>query len=124
MLTPNNAKDGAHRPCSRPQAARLQSEAVDDFQPRDGRVSIAAHRREGRVARITQPQAFDSALWMVAEYKALFPASKLSGLAGWILIKLPAGVDKKSPMFSVWLSENYSKGENGIPAPESIGVIR
>lgn len=60
----------------------------------------------------------------VAEYKALFPASKLAGPAGWILIKLPAGVDKKSPMFSVWLSENYSTGENGVPAPESIGVIR
>ncbi len=60
----------------------------------------------------------------VAEYKALFPGSKLAGPAGWILIKLPAGVDKKSPMFSVWLSENYSQANNGIPAPESIGVIR
>jgi hypothetical protein len=59
-----------------------------------------------------------------AEYKALFPAPRLAGPLGWILIKLPAGVDKKSPMFSVWLSENYSKGENGVPAPESIGVIR
>jgi hypothetical protein len=60
----------------------------------------------------------------VAEYKALFPGSKLYGPAGWILIKLPPGVDKKSPMFSVWLSENHSLQNNGIPAPESIGVIR
>jgi hypothetical protein len=58
------------------------------------------------------------------EYKALFPAPKLAGPIGWILIKLPPGVDKKSPMFSVWLSENYSQANNGVPAPEAIGVIR
>lgn len=57
-------------------------------------------------------------------YKALFPAPKLAGPIGWILIKLPPGVDKKSPMFSVWLSENHSQANNGVPAPESIGVIR
>lgn len=67
---------------------------------------------------------FRSGPLSVAEYKALFPGSKIYGPVGWILIKLPAGVDKKSPMFSVWLSENYSQANNGIPAPESIGVIR
>lgn len=59
-----------------------------------------------------------------AEYKALFPGAKNAGPMGWILIKLPPGVDKTSPMFSVWVSENFSQSANGIPAPESIGVIR
>jgi hypothetical protein len=67
---------------------------------------------------------FRSGPLSVADYKALFPGSKIAGPVGWILIKLPAGVDKKSPMFSVWLSENYSQSANGVPAPESVGVIR
>jgi hypothetical protein len=67
---------------------------------------------------------FRSGPLSVADYNALFPGSKIAGPVGWILIKLPAGVDKKSPMFSVWLSENYSQSANGIPAPESVGVIR
>lgn len=67
---------------------------------------------------------FRSGPLSAAEYKALFPAPKLAGPIGWILIKLPPGVDKKSPMFSVWLSENHTPQNNGVPAPESIGVIR
>lgn len=59
-----------------------------------------------------------------AEFKALFPGAKNAGPIGWILIKLPPGVDKNSPMFSVWMSEDFSQTENGTPAPESIGVIR
>lgn len=60
----------------------------------------------------------------VAEYKALFPGAKNAGPIGWILIKLPPGVDKTSPMFSVWISEDFSQSDNGIPAPDSVGVIR
>lgn len=59
-----------------------------------------------------------------AEYKTLFPGAKNAGPMGWILIKLPPGVDKTSPMFSVWISENFSQSENGIPAPDAVGVIR
>ena len=60
----------------------------------------------------------------VAEYKALFPGAKNAGPMGWILIKLPPCLDKRSPMFSVWVSENFSQGPNGVPAPDAIGVIR
>lgn len=59
-----------------------------------------------------------------AEYKALFPGAKNAGPMGWILIKLPPGVDKASPMFSVWISEDFSPSDNGIPAPDAVGVIR
>ncbi len=67
---------------------------------------------------------FRSGPLSVAEYKAMFPAARIFGPVGWILIKLPPGVDKKSPMFSFWMSEDYSQTDNGVPAPESIGVIR
>jgi Fur family ferric uptake transcriptional regulator len=31
---------------------------------------------------------------------------------------------KRSPMFSVWLWDNLSLHANGVPAPESVGVIQ
>lgn len=67
---------------------------------------------------------FRSGPLSAAEYKALFPGAKNAGPMGWILIKLPSGVDKTSPMFSVWVSENFSQSANGVPAPDAIGVIR
>ena len=67
---------------------------------------------------------FKAGFLTITEYKALFPGAKTFGEMGWILIKLPPGVDKNSPQFSVWLSQGLFPDESPTPAPDAMGVIR
>ena len=59
-----------------------------------------------------------------AQYTSLFPAAAGGGVGiSWILVKLPAGIDKRSPEFSVTLYGAIIPGTEGSPDPDAIGVI-
>lgn len=68
--------------------------------------------------------AFRSGTLTLTEYKALFPGNRVFSGAAWLLIKLPAGVDKRSPNLAVWLGGGPIPGTDSDPAPDAIGVIR
>ena len=59
-----------------------------------------------------------------AQYHSLFPAAPAGGVEiSWMLVKLPVGIDKRSPDFSVTLSGALIPGTEGSPDPDTIGVI-
>mgnify|MGYP007030460276 CR=1 FL=1 len=59
-----------------------------------------------------------------ADFKALFPGPRVFADSAYILIKLPAGIDKRSPNLAVWLSGGPMGVSSSDPAPDAIGVIR
>jgi|GEM_PF-1825069 hypothetical protein len=59
-----------------------------------------------------------------ADFKASFGGTRIFADAAWLLIKLPAGVDKSSSNLAVWLGGGPMPGEDNTPAPDAIGVIR
>lgn len=67
---------------------------------------------------------FRSGRVAMADFKTVFPGNRVFGDAAWILIKLPPGVDKRSPNLAVWLSGGPMGGGDADPAPDAIGVIR
>lgn len=69
--------------------------------------------------------SFRSGTLTNAEFKKLFgPVPRAFGDYAWILIKLPAGIDKRSPNLAVWLSGGAMGQSNADPSPDAIGVIR
>lgn len=67
--------------------------------------------------------AFKTGAFSAAQYQSLFPAAAGGVEISWILVKLPAGIDKHSPDFSVTLSGALIPGTEGSPDPDAIGVI-
>lgn len=66
---------------------------------------------------------FKTGAFTAAQYQSLFPAAAGGVEISWILVKLPAGIDKRSPDFSVTLSGALIPGTEGSPDPDAIGVI-
>lgn len=91
-----------------------------------GLVSAIYDGRSGKpAAGSAAGWAFKSGTMSNAEFKASFgPAPRAFGDFAWILIKLPAGVDKNSPNLAVWLSGGPLGVPGNDPAPDAIGVIR
>ena len=67
---------------------------------------------------------FKTGAFTAVQYQSLFPAAAEGGVEiSWMLMSLPAGIDKRSPDFSFTPSGALIPGTEDSPDHDAIGVI-
>lgn len=67
---------------------------------------------------------FRSGTFAKADFKALYPSNRIFVDASYLLIKLPATIDRKSPNLALWMGGGPLGAADGIISLDAIGVVR